>query len=57
MQTIVMSFLVGFLLGGLASFFVYNERDIESTKIIRNLSEEKSKLIKRLKKYEGDDKK
>lgn len=57
MQTIVMSFLVGFLLGGLAAFFVYNERDITSTKIIRNLSEEKSKLIKRLKKYEGDDKK
>ena len=56
MQAILLAFMVGFLLGGLSSFFVYNERDISSTKIIRRLAEEKASLIKRLKKYEGDDK-
>lgn len=56
MKAILLAFMVGLLLGGLSSFFVYNERDISSTKIIRRLAEEKASLIKRLKKYEGDDK-
>ena len=55
MKAIIFAFIIGFLLGGLASFFVYNERDIDSTRIINHLNDERLKLIRKLRKYEGDD--